>query len=165
MLFVACVCLTLGGCKSDMEISHGFGAGVTFEGSGETFAWIAGVDRDTGNAYLDNPSLRNFVRQTIEDGFVSRGYSKVRSDPDFLVEYSLDHKRKLENYTGASFTEYDQGSLVVTVRSPESNEVVWWGGATAQLEATDTPAQRRKRIEQAVDEMMQYVPQRPVAGG
>lgn len=53
---------------------------------------------------------------------------------------------------------YEQGALVLDIVMPKVKSVVWWGSATAELKRENTPAERAKRIDDAVKKLLEKFP-------
>lgn len=148
------------GCESQdtVKVRSEFGPALNFSGLGNTFGWAPRDPATTGDAMLDNPSLHQLVQRLIVEDFESRGYVQSES-PDFWIDYQFGRRWKVDQYRGAGFTEYEQGSLVIDLIDPNARQIIWRGGAQARLLDPDAPpSAREQRITTAVRDILASVP-------
>ena len=135
---------------------------------------------------LDNSITNQALRQDLRQAFESRGYRAGGPSPDFLVAYYAGTKEKLDttywnpgpyrySYWGyrdrwawpyygwaparAQVQEYTQGTVVIDVIDAATNQLVWRGQGTANVD--DQPAQYVKDIAAAVDKVVGKFPAAP----
>ncbi|MHC4992300.1 MAG: DUF4136 domain-containing protein, partial [Planctomycetota bacterium] len=144
---------TLVACESEDAIKSGatWTAGVTSADVGRTFDW-APVDRqDTGDPRTNRPALHELLHEVIERDLASRGYALDETGtPDFWVDYRVQRRTRLDQYRGAGFKEFEEGTLVIYIVDPQARDAVWHGWAQARLSDDDTPEAREEKIKTAV---------------
>lgn len=125
----------------------------------KTFAWYqdqpkAEAAYDKGY----DASLNQDIRRAVEEELLEKGYKKVNNNPDVLVAYDVSvsvplEKDKPENFsTGFGYSYgymsgyrydygngeapgyravdlYKQGTLIIDLVNPQSNQLVWRGWA------------------------------------
>jgi hypothetical protein len=138
--------------------------------------------RSPASQSADDPMLVNSVsnralRADLVKAFENRGY--VRSDkPDFTVAYYASTKQKLDvtywdygyDYyprwwggwgpgfgpSGPTATEYTQGTVIVDVVNPNTNELLWRGQGVATV--SDNEAQYEQDLWKAVTAILDKFP-------
>jgi hypothetical protein len=145
------------GCQTPMEIHSGFGPGVNYTRFGSTFAWWPEkVARVAGHRAL-NPTLDEFLRQTITDSLVARGYKlQAGEQADFLVDYGVVRKSRGDSSWAPM---YEEGSLIIDILDGQSHKPVWRGSATAHLNESIPPPEQKRRIAEAVRRILEGFPQ------
>jgi len=154
------VALTIVGCgnKNKMNVKSTFGPSIRFAELGTTYDWREPAIGKSNNQRLSNPNLRALITDTIQSELAARGFSEASDDADFAVTYLISTKMKLEEYRGSGFTEFEEGSLVIELVDPESNDLMWRGVAQVRLNDTDPPDVRRRRIQDAVRGIFDAMP-------
>jgi len=140
------------------------------------WTWAPGPSPRTGDPRLDNDLLDRRVRGAVERELAARGFQRVEADPTFFVEYHTALASKVQvrsigssygygpgNWAavapGGTFARtYDEGSLILDVVDAESRDLVWQGIAWAEVYPTDSPAEREKKINEAVREILERFP-------
>jgi hypothetical protein len=133
---------------------------------------------------LDNSITNQALRQDLQQAFVARGYSPATQSPDFLVAIYAGTKEKFNTtywdpgpfyrygywgfrdrwawpYYGWAPTErqvqeYTQGTVVIDVIDPATNQLVWRGQGTANV--NNAPPQYIKEAAEAVDKVVSKFP-------
>jgi hypothetical protein len=150
----------------------------------ETFAWMPGPQRETGNVRLDNPLLDKRIRKAVSQQLQTQGYSEApASRADFLLGYHLSFDRKLQvntinDYYGYGYrrygywgggiggshtyiTEYDVGILIIDLVERRANELVWRGSGATRVRDESTPAEADRRVAQVVAKVLEQLPPTP----
>ncbi|NIN73348.1 MAG: DUF4136 domain-containing protein [Gemmatimonadetes bacterium] len=130
------------GC-SMMEIDSEYPPEASFEGF-ETYAWrVRGEDR--GRRRIAPLAARQLV-SSVDRELAAKGYRKVESDPDFLVDFVTASQDRVGEtvvitdervgwVSGRSdvFVERS-GALILMINEPDSERVLWRGWATGAVE-------------------------------
>ncbi len=122
-----------------MEINSEYPPEASFSGL-ETYAWRV-RDEEGGRRRIAPVAVRQLVT-SVDRELAAKGYTKVESDPDFLVDFvvaSRDHvgetvvitDERIGYVSGRSevFVERE-GALILMVTEPGSDRVLWRGWAT-----------------------------------
>jgi hypothetical protein len=137
--------------------------------------------RQPGVQAESDPMLVNSVsnralRADLVKGFEGRGYG-VSEKPDFTVAYYASTKEKLDitywdygyaNYPGwwgpgygfdaPTATQYTQGTVIVDVVNPNTNELLWRGQGVATV--SDNEPQYEEQLWKTVKAILDKFPQR-----
>jgi hypothetical protein len=163
LTLAACVCAisALAGCSGNqpIEVQGMYGPGVPFDRVGREWAWVPAPRHPSGDPYLDNPELQAFIQQSIQHDLASRGCVQVTAEAaDVWIDYFVGKQSRLFEYRGSGFSEFEEGSLVIDLISPQTHVLMWRGVASAHVNATDAPAKRKERIQQAVRKTFDWLP-------
>lgn len=140
VLFPLVAMLALGGAAcSTMQVNSEYPPEASFSGL-ETYAWRMRVE-EQGRRRIAPVAVRQLVT-SVDRELAAKGYSKVESDPDFLVDFVVASQDRVgENVvitdqrigyvSGRSevFIERE-GALILLLTEPGSDRVLWRGWAT-----------------------------------
>ncbi len=121
------------------------------------------VGRGTNDPMVSNSIMNLALRQTVEQAFIDRGYVLDERNPDFAVAFYASALEKLDvtqwNYgypyyprwrmpipPAEHITTYKEGSVVIDIVHPGSNELMWRGHGTAEI--SDHPDEMSTRLRQ-----------------
>jgi hypothetical protein len=182
---VSAVVLT--GCTY-VAVSSEHNPGADFSGL-STYDWAEPPQPVADDPHTQNPDLDARVRKAIETELTARGFTRAGNEANFLVGYHMAVERRLDvqyiddyyGYSGYSATgrrdfggsgrsisrrprqmtyEYDQGTLVIDISTPESKDLIWRGSATAAIQAFDSQKKRDRRLAEAVKKVLKEFPPR-----
>jgi hypothetical protein len=133
----------------------------------KTFKWF---DKFESNVDDSAPSMHRLIRALIMKKLVEGGLKRVEENPDVLVTYYTEENEDLRinttNYmyhygagwwvnpywgSGMDVSAYSQGTLVVDIWNPKTNEAVWRGVAIGVV--PEDPMKAEKRIVKALDKL------------
>jgi hypothetical protein len=173
-LSLALLLAVAAGC-SGLRVSTDFDPGFPFARLGR-YAWLPDPPRHTSHPQLHNSLVDGRVRRSVDRQLAGRGYRKVPvEEADFLVTYYLGLETRFDTrtidrgvgyghggwYGGARtetrVTQYEEGTLVLDFLDPERN-LVWRGSASARVREKSTPEQRERRIDEAVQAILERFP-------
>jgi hypothetical protein len=136
-----------------------------------TYAW-------TGGTELTDELNHARVVRAIESQLAAKGLTRVEASaqPDVLVAYHASVHRSLQidgygsgwaspRFRGlrsgtATVQEVATGTIVVDIRDVSSNNVVWRGIVSSDLEPGAKPEQRDKKIDRAAKKLFENYPPR-----
>lgn len=137
-LSLAMLILGVAAC-STMEIDSEYPPETSFDGL-ETYAWRV-RNEEQGRRRLAPVAVRQLV-ESVDRELAAKGYSKVETDPDFLVDFVVASQDRVGTTTvitdervgwvsGRSemFVERE-GALILMIKEPGSDRVLWRGWAT-----------------------------------
>jgi len=147
----------------------------------ETWTWLELPANTELDPRIDNPEFTGNVDNAVEREMYTRGYRKDKAAPDLLVNghavfEEIDQNYISEKYNGSYYPEYQteiqkgdkqrskwqEGTIILFVFDARTRQMVYQ--ASAQAEITDTknttPDQRKKRIDKAINLMMEKFPKR-----
>lgn len=124
----------------------------------------------TADPMLNNSIVDRVVRSTIRQAFEARGYRMNDEDPDFIVGYYTRARERLDfsnvyncgygyyyRYSGSCYIdEYTEGTVIVDVIDPGTDELVWRGSGVARV--SDNPNKYVNQLGEAIGEIVQRFP-------
>lgn len=148
-----------------------------------TWAWLPQARAQTsGDPRIDNPLTRQRIETAITRSLQAKGYEETsESAPDFRVGYLVTVEKKLGSggvsttfgfgrYSGGSGVgvtiggpstpprEYEEGTLFIDMKNPESGDLLWQGYSTNRLGQATTPDQSEQMISRTVNEILANFP-------
>jgi len=167
------VLLILGfaGCSS-MRINADYDTTVDFS-TLKTYSWMERQRGDAEDPLMDNTLLEARVRAAVARELSAKGFPKVAAEEaDFLVTYHVAREERFQLSTtggpgwgwGSTTThvhQYEEGTLILDIVSPQANMLLWRGTATAQIIESASPSRREKQINEAVEQILKRFPPEP----
>jgi Domain of unknown function (DUF4136) len=155
-----------GGCQYPITVNSAWAPG-DISPLGPTFAWMPAPATPTANPEIDNRQVRRLVRELVEEQFVAKGYANAASGtPSYRVGDRIGAEVLGDPYT-AYLQQYTLGTLVIYIVNPRTDQWVWRAWAETRVNESNTPEERRERLEQTVKRMFNDFPaygqNRPVA--
>jgi hypothetical protein len=150
--FIAAAALALAGCAAPIRVRTAVSPDANL-GSGRTFRVLPAPKQRTPSAQssTNDPMLVNSMsnralRTDLAQGFEGKGYVVNDSNPDFAVAYYASTRQRLDvsawDYgylwrprwsVVPMVTQYTQGTLIVDVIDPKSQEILWRGQGVAAV--------------------------------
>jgi hypothetical protein len=178
-LFIGLFLFGLAGCAvTDIDTSADF---TRYK----TFAW-GKSEIDVSNPVYDSELINKRIRNSVEEEFAKRGIVKNSHNPDFIVRYSTFTEEKKRTSGGYPYsyrfypygfypfmygwgypfafrspehvTEYTEGTLILDIIDRRSDELVWRGSVSGDVENVST---LKKQIEKAIKAIMKKYPVNP----
>ena len=170
------VLLVLAACAAGITV-HDESAPDTNLTSLRAFVWdggqvvrkvVAGVDTGT--------RLEALVDRALLEALAERGYRRSPEQADFRVSYSVIVEQKvtatelpefesprLGDRGGFSRSEthefvYDEGTLSIELRDPDSRELLWRGWAQAEVTLDASAEEREARAREAIRRLLERLP-------
>ena len=127
---------------------------VIFPASAQ-WTWDESLNRTSSNPSMTPLKIRTLAREAITEGLAKRGYTFAEEgeDVDFRVHYQLGIGRKIERDSAKGY-----GSLSLTLVEASTNREAWAGFIKTDADVTLSEADRRKRLQKQVDEMLGKFP-------
>lgn len=170
--------LAVGGCASAIDVRTMVAPEADFT-TQRTFRVLDAPVRRDGRPTTgaDDPMVNNSIanralRERITNAFVARGYSLVETDPDLAVAFYASAKEELDvsvwdyGYPIRSrwprpayqqtITEVTEGSVVVDVIDPRTQELLW--RAEGKVRLSDDPAENVKELAKAAEQVVKKFP-------
>jgi hypothetical protein len=181
ILLLACLAVLTGCGNANVRIDRD---AIPSDGVGRTYRWMQPPTRDIDVAMLvRSPDLDETVMAAVDETLASKGYVKAqRGEADFLVGYAAVIRREMRGqtldsyyryrrqptvYSGYDYADatrqrvYDEGTLVLDVADAGGGEPLWRASARAEIHPGQDTTTRRRRIQQAVTEMLAQFPEAP----
>ncbi len=126
------------------------------------------MGRGTNDPMVSNSIMNLALKQTVEQAFIDRGYVLDERNPDFAVAFYASAVDKLDvtqwDYgypyyprwrmpipPADRITTYKEGSVVIDIVHPSSNDLMWRGHGTAEIsEHPDEMSLRLRQVAVAV---------------
>ncbi len=153
-VLVATMGLLLSGCTPPMKIQTQWTPGVAFAHVGSSYAW---APRAPGPQAKLPEGFDAGMQRIIEEGFAKRGY-RQQAPPNFLIRYHVTKTKQGDPWTPGGVEEYEEGSLLLDVLTPDTNKLAWRGWARARIDERAGPAEREARMRRAVDLLLKEFP-------
>lgn len=149
-ILIACcgALLNLAGC-SDIEVSSQYAPSESLTALPHTYDW-APMTREQSDFWNQRHELRDLVAQAIESRFTEKGYTRqTGSQPGFYVRLNATKEARTDSGVNPHGEVYEKIALIMDVINPATSRTLWRGAATARLDSSANPEQRRNRIHQA----------------
>jgi len=149
------VALSLVGCSGTTYQSD-YDPGANFAAL-KTYRWVEKVPAEARDPKVYNSIIEGRVKTAVNRALQAKGFQEVTSDPDFDIAWhaSVEQKQSLQtvgnNYgwgygwygpgwggmgmtTSTTYVnEWDEGTFVVGIFDPQTNDMIWWGSAQGEL--------------------------------
>ena len=137
----------------------------------ERYTWRPVEELDPGDP--DDVLIAIWIEEAINRNLAERGFSRVDSDPDFVVHFHaavegrvdsqttlLGHPEGETTYAGLTTTqrEFQQGTLIVDLMQPSDEGLLWRGWATDAVSEDRSTEEIKQTIDRAVDEIFRKFP-------
>ncbi len=144
----------LAGCATDdVQVSRTFDPLTAFPAEA-TYAWDESANQLPQDPRLQPMNLGPVLEETANEAFGARGYRVVTSgEPD----YFLSHQLTVHNWYGPDNTR-SIGSLSLLLVDAESSRRVWMGFARAEVHVGLSEEERRARLLETLDRMLEDFP-------
>ena len=168
---VAVAALVLAGC-SQIRVQSDYNPRADFARL-RTYAWLSDP-QIVGDPRIDSPLLDRRIRAAVERHLAAKGYQKLEDGvPSFRVAYHVYLQRKTQlvaepvgpysyRWWGGMTTvrtyEYDEGTLVLDVVDPQTDELMWRGTASATVDPHASVEKREERVDRAVSSILEKFP-------
>lgn len=164
--------LALSGCAAGFKATYDHDPGHDFSGY-KTFAWISEHPMIIGETNrIPNPLLETRIMQAIEDGMVTRGFSKAGASEaaDFVLSFTVGSREEIRvdsypaTYSGYGYPrgwgwggpyygmgtettvrQYQKGMLALDVFDASEHRPVFHAVATKSITESD-----RKKLDETV---------------
>jgi len=142
------------GCQP-VQVQSEFGP-ASFAGFGTSFAWLPAATV-AGDPLLSDPSLNEFIRESIQGQLEAKGYQR-RSPPDgFYITYRITSRQILKDpYYNPKV--YKEGSLIIITVHPKTKKLMWRGSTSSLIEPSLPPSRRMEKIREAVGAILARLP-------
>ena len=177
LIFICLLSVFLQAC-SGITVSQDYEKEYNFSGL-KTFAWKPNEDNSYG--VKDNDLVDKRIRSAIENNLLAKSYRLVdSSNPDFFISYHLTVEQKITSSgvtggvsigrssygryggvgmsTGSQVRAYDQGTLLIDVRIPLGDKLVWRGISTQTVSEHSSPDESTVRINETVEKVLAQFP-------
>lgn len=182
--FLAFALAALLGACATIPVGYDFDPQADFQGL-QSYTWIEGERKPTGDPRIDGNSLLEArIRDAVDRALVAKGYVKdTTAQPDFLIDYyvTLDKRASVQTinryfgygpgwawYYGGYYApyawsdtyvyEYDEGTLILDVVSPQSRQLIWRGSGTDEVGFVSTPEQRQDVLNRMAEAILANFP-------
>ncbi len=171
VLFLICFIVN---CASIYGVEHDYDKKVNFANL-KTYDWMPIPEK----ANIDSLSEQR-VKSAVNAELKGKGLMRTSDNPDFLIAEHLGKKDKIQvtdwgydygpyrgywdsypAHGGVVVSEYEEGSLILDFVDAKSKKMIWRGVAKAVVDHADTPEEREKLINEAVQEILKNFPPKP----
>jgi hypothetical protein len=148
------------GCSS-YRVSHDYDTGTDLAGL-ETYDWMPQPPEAPGSV-AGHSLIEGRVKNAVNTRLAAKGVRRDSQNPDFLIVYHVSTKDRVRvrNYTFISdkkFETYEEGTLVLDFLAPNGKSLLWRGVAERTLDSNPTPEKIDKRINEAVEKILEGFP-------
>ncbi len=138
---------------SSITTSYDYNPNTDFN-SLRTFAWMPIRSNQLNQFELER------VSNAVESGLVEKGYQRA-ANGDFLLKVFAGKGRILGTgygWSGLDTRVYEEGTLVIDMVDPMTNNLIWRGSAVKTLEQDPTPERQTENIANAVRAVLKNFP-------
>ena len=170
------IVVVLIGC-SPVKVSFDYNPESSF-GEYRSYAFLDLSSKEEDEKYKRSSLTDTRIVNSLRSELTGRGYeeSKEESQADFLVAFHTSVEAKIDlrtthrsygyrHYRYSRYPvpvteayQYDEGSLIVDFVDAKTKELFWRGVARKRLRERDTPEERQKTIQIAVQEILNGYP-------
>jgi Domain of unknown function (DUF4136) len=179
--WISCLILLVAVCGCvRMKISTVHDPKATFT-PWKSYAWMPEPAKEP-EGIRSNPLLDGYFRETVEQQLAGQGYLKKTVDTaDFLIGYhasltkgmSVQIMNSYYNYPGSQNWDYPRfaptsadtqvyefstGSLIIDLVDAKTRELEWRGSAEAHLDLRPSLKEKKARIKEAVQKILEQFP-------
>lgn len=169
----AALALFTAACASSVQVESVVPPDAAPLQPGQTYAWrpgSGGVDGDLRTA--GNRSLDELIKTLVDDEMSNHGYRRVEGEADLMLAYvaaverelrveELDelfrYRRRMYVVTRTDVEAYDVGSLVLDITDGTSGDLLWRGGAQADLHSENRDY-REAKLREGVKALIAELP-------
>ncbi len=184
-LACAALALTLAGCGG-VTVQSDYDPRADFA-SLKTYQWTEKVPAEQKDPRVYNAIIENRVKTAVNNALGAKGYQEVTSGtPDFYLTWhgTIDQKQSLQtvgnNYgwgtgwygagwggwgggmgmttTTTYVDQWEEGTVVVGVFDPTTDELIWWGSAQAELDEKKSPQKAQEDADKAAVKLLETFP-------
>ncbi len=142
-----------------------------------SWAWLPLNEAEPADQRVLDRLVDTRIRSAVSKELGSKGYSETSGgQPDFLLNYRVGREAGSENArvsrggygsavgwwrswgTSSWTTSYDEGTLFLGVINAQSRQSMWVGAAQARLIPTLSDDKVRKRVDDAVHQILEKFP-------
>jgi hypothetical protein len=161
-LFATVLVVAWAGC-SGVETGSVWAPRAAATPLGRSYSWMA--EPPSGGGSSVDAAVDRFVREVVDRGLAARGFRPTDSDSaECWVTYRFKKTVQGDPYSD-DFNQYTAGTLAIYVVQPENRQWLWKGWAQARLEEQNPPEVKRKRLEAAVDQILEQLAPRKKGAG
>jgi hypothetical protein len=146
------------GCSSVYDVKYDYDQKADFSGL-ETYMWLPIAPEEKIERF-DQERIKNAVDAQLE----SKGFRMSQDRPDFQIAVHVARETKTEirgyrPYWGVpEVWQYEEGTLILDFVDAQSNNLIWRGSASAELQSAPSPERRLKLIDEAVLRILKNFP-------
>jgi hypothetical protein len=181
VVFVGVAVAILGVNCSSIKVRTDFDQLASFRDF-RTFAWIENEAESQGDPAVSSPLTARRIQNAVDSELIRCGYHRVDAGtPDFYIASSITSSRRTDitstgdpygqrYYMGYRSSRYHgmgvdvqsshwiESTIVLDVIDAITNEVVWRGWATSDLDANPSPDRVSYYVERAVEKILEDFP-------
>ncbi len=175
--------LTLAGCGG-VTVQSDYDPRVDFA-SLKSYQWTEKLSTEKKDPRVYNAIIENRVKTAVNNALGAKGFQEITSGtPDFQVAWhgTIDQKQSLQtvgnNYgwgtgwygagwggygmgmtTSTTYVDtWEEGTVVVGIFDPKTNEMIWWGSAQAELNEKKSPEKGQEDANKAAVKLLETFP-------
>lgn len=124
-------------------VSWYYGPGIRFHGLGSTFAWSPHESEKRPYHHHGPPAFERLARKIIENAVETNGFRQAAPESaDFWLDYRVGKREVEDSMVNPHGEVFAEGTLVLDVVDPKSNELIWRGVVQARIDDTAPPEAR-----------------------
>lgn len=158
-------------CSDQIRIKSDYDRDISFAPY-KSYGWLEKKDIETrNNPLIYNELTDKRIRKTVDKTLPSRGLTLVSDTPDLKIHYHIivDNKTILQpepyGYQYSPYWQrnrmdvyqYREGTIILDLMDPKSNNLVWRGWASSFLEMDEIDLSEEK-INRAVEKILNEYP-------
>jgi hypothetical protein len=151
----------LAGCAQlePAAISWYYGPGIKYHGLGSTFAWSPHESETRLYHHHGSPAFERLARKTIENAVEAKDFRQAAPQTaDFWLDYRVGKHEVEDSMVNPHGEVFEEGTLVLDVVDPKSDELIWRGVVQARIDDAAPPEARESRLNSAIQRLMKNFP-------
>jgi hypothetical protein len=173
-LIIIIALLALPGCRSEMRVYSDYDPEYDLR-KYHTFNWSQNINVELGKNPLQYNELNDKrIKSAVQEQMIRRGYVSSTDKPDLVLHYHIiidDQSIVTTDPHGYFYSpywmdlrtnvyEYREGTLIIDVMDPKTNNLIWRGWAASALQETYSPDQIEGLIKTAVAKIFRKFPKK-----
>lgn len=168
--------LIIGGCSPQIRVYSDYDPQYNL-GKYATFNWQQKTNIESGNNPLYYNELNDKrIKAAVQEELTSKGYVLTEEKSDLVLHYHIiidDQSIVTTDPHGyyspywmnmqTNIYQYREGTLIIDLMEPKTNNLVWRGWAVSAIDAVYTPDQTDHLIKIAIGKIFRKFPRKVIA--
>lgn len=170
--FLVVLFLSLSSCA--VRVNSLYDPNVVFDNY-ESFCWLEGCEFTySGPSYLNDSTLREYIKSSIIENLSSKGLNQNSEDPDLLIDFHIIvenetmviyHEDEEEDFLyqneeeSKQYIDYLKGTLIIDIVDKDEGRMIWRSAAIQYMDIN--PKLTKKNIRKGIARALKDYPPKP----
>ena len=171
-LVIAVLFISLSSCG--VKVNSLYDHNATFD-KYETFCWLEGCEFTySGPSYLDDSTLREYIKSSIIEDLSSKGLQQNTENPDLLIDFHISvenetmvlyHEEEEEDFPSQyeeeniEYIDYLKGTLIIDIVDKDEGRMIWRSAAIQYMNIH--PKLTKNNIQKGITRALKDYPPKP----